>query len=43
MNPSFFVHKCIFFIFMGMINLVYFIYTAYFCFIFINSKIIFNR
>ena len=41
MNPSFFVHKCIFFIFTGMINLIGFIYTVYFCSIFINSKIVF--
>ena len=35
--------KCIFLIFAGMIDFIYFIYTAYFCFIFINSKIIYNR
>ena len=43
MNPSFFVHKCIFFIFTGMIHLIGFIYTVYFCSIFINSKIVFKR
>lgn len=43
MNPSFFVHKGIFFTFMGMINLIDFIYTVYFCSIFINSKIILKR
>lgn len=43
MNPSFFVHKCIFFIFTETINLIGFIYTVYFCSIFINSKIILKR